>query len=229
VNYEEKYLKRSMVAGRILRFVPFLRMAGLNGSLSRGEAKQSSDIDFLIIARDGRLYTARFFAVLLVALTGWRRSGKKIAGRICLNCYLSASHPDVVPHNPQSNKKVAIGYRYLIPLVDDGKTAKKFFKINKWMGKNLKCRMQNEKFQPKADPPLTEKFKIINKYLKEKIFLEYPKQPKRTFEKLLSGRFGNFVERKLMDYERRRILGGACRGDEIFADEKEIRLHPQKN
>jgi len=80
-----------------------------------------------------------------------------------------------------------------------------------------------------ADPPLTEKFKIINKYLKEKIFLEYPKQPKRTFEKLLSGRFGNFVERKLMDYERRRILGGACRGDEIFADEKEIRLHPQKN
>jgi len=37
-------------------------MAGLNGSIVRGEENEESDIDFLILARAGRLYTTRFLA-----------------------------------------------------------------------------------------------------------------------------------------------------------------------
>jgi predicted nucleotidyltransferase len=135
VNYREKYLKRAKRAATYLRWCPFLRLAGLNGSIVRGEQSQKSDIDFLIIAKAGRLYTARFFATFLVALTGYRRHGKKIAGRICLNCYLNDKNPDISPKNPSSNEKVASAYKYLIPLTDENVAAERFFQINTWMNK----------------------------------------------------------------------------------------------
>ena len=99
MKYTREYLRRAKLAAKVLRFVPFLRMAGLNGSLVRGEENVSSDIDFLIIAKRGRLYTARFFAIILVHLTGYRRYADKVAGRICLNCYLSDDNPDISPKN----------------------------------------------------------------------------------------------------------------------------------
>jgi len=210
VAYREKYLHRAIIAGKVLRFVPFLRMAGLNGSLVRGEDTEKSDIDFLIIARSGRLYTARFFTVLFLHLTGWRRHGKYIAGRICPNCFLSDKNPDITPANPESRKKVAEANKYMIPLVEKPGMAEKFFETNQWFN-----RYQVSGFEYQAK-------------LRKRLIPKGPTQPEYFLEFILGGRFGRWLERKLMNWQVKRILAGKKQGDEIVATREEIRLHPRK-
>lgn len=216
MDYQEKYLYRAKVAGRILRWVPFLRMAGLNGSIVRGEETEESDIDFLIIAKAGRLYTTRFFATIFVHLTGWRRSGDKIAGRICLNCYLSDKKLDISPRDSRSRAKVARAYKYLIPLTDANYTVREFFRTNGWMD---------------LEPSVVGRQSSVVKYnskLQKKLIPNGSKKPIRFLEIYLKGKFGNLIEKKLMNYQVKRIVTGKKRGDETIATKYEIRLHPRK-
>lgn len=210
MDYREKYLYRAKVAGRILRWVPFIRTAGLNGSIVRGEENEQSDIDFLIIAKAGRLYIARFLAAAFIHLTGWRRYGNKIEGRICLNCYLTDKNPDITPHDVRSREKVARAYKYLIPLVDSNGIANRFFEINIWF----------------------DRYQVAGSNYRESLIAKIsprgPKAPVRFLEIYLGGNFGNWVEKKLMNYQVRRILAGKKRGDETIATLREIRLHPKK-
>lgn len=214
MNYTNRYIKRAQIAGKILRFAPFVRAVLLNGSMVTGEDSLNSDIDFLIITQHGRIYTARFFSTFLVSLTGYRRHGKKIAGRICLNCYLSDKKLDISPHDQKSNLKVARAYKHAIALVDDG-TSRKFFSANKWFRNKLKVK--------------NNKSKITSEFIKEKMFAGFPWKPIRKFERFLGGKFGDYLEKKLMKYQQTRILKGKKIDDETFADEFEIRLHPKKH
>jgi len=64
----------------------------LNGSLAEGKIKLSSDIDLLIVAKDGRIFTTRFFASILTWLTSLKRSSdtkKDHSGKFCLNYFLT--------------------------------------------------------------------------------------------------------------------------------------------
>lgn len=193
-----------------MRFVPFLRMAALNGSIVRGEETPQSDIDILIIAKSGRLYTCRFFATLLVHLTGWRRHGHKTAGRLCLNCYLSDTYLDITPEYKKSIPKVVRAYKYMIPLVDD-EISKKFIAANRWFSEYM---VKGSKH---------------SQLLKELVFADYPKKPTQAFNNMLLGKFGDYLEEKLMTLQTKRIISGRRKGDEIFVSEKAIKLHPKKS
>lgn len=210
MDYRKKYFARARRAAKLLSWCPFVRMVGLNGSIVRGEDTQESDIDFLIIAKTGRLYCTRFFATALVALGGYRRHGQKVAGRICLNCFLNADDPDITPKNPRSLLKVAKAYKYLIPLVEEGAVAKSFFKKNSWF----------EKY-PVAGGQYSTK-------LQKNEFKKYPLKPKYFGEKILSGRLADVLEQKLMKFQQKKILAGFKEGDETVATKDEIRLHPHK-
>lgn len=210
MDYRQKYLTRAKIAACALQFVPFLRLAGLNGSIVRGEDTEKSDIDFLIIAKEGRLYTVRFFATLLVALTGWRRHGKRVVGRICLNCYLNDKKPDIKPKNLKSNRKVAWAYKYMTSLVQEGRITEKFFESNAWFSH---YKVPGQKYSQR---------------LQEEIFKLYPIRRRKRSERLLSGRFGDWIEKKLMNFQKKRILSGKNLDDETVATKTEIRLHPKK-
>lgn len=209
-RYRQEYLRRAKLAARVLRFAPFIKMAGLNGSLVRGDEKASSDIDFLIIAKAGRLYTARAFATMLVHLTGYRRYADKVAGRICLNCYLSDDDPDISPQNKKSNQKVANAYKYLIPLVDSSTVAQRFFKVNKWFAK---YKVSGQQYSAK---------------LRKNYFKAYPLQPIALFDWFFESTIGDFIEKWLMNWQKTRILTGKDGFDELVATAREIRLHPRK-
>ncbi|MFH1910384.1 MAG: nucleotidyltransferase domain-containing protein [bacterium] len=284
-----KLIKRARLAGRILRFVPFLRMAALNGSIVRGVENKQSDIDILIIARAGRLYTCRAFATALIQLTGYRRHGQKIAGRICLNCYLNDKNPNIFPQRKSSAPKVARAYKYLIPLVDDG-ISKKFFKVNKWFGKyqvrgekhsqllkrhcfakfplrllsSLRAKLLSSRALSRHSEPVWGRNPNLVKceeslaYARSSTLSSRPRMlssppssrpsPRRVegskprlprsfqllamtnlLELFLSGKFGNYVENKLMNYQIKRIFSFPDPKGELIATRDEIRLHPRKN
>jgi hypothetical protein len=60
-----KVFKRAMFYGRILGALPFVRMVALTGSLAMLNLSKNPDMDFMLVAKMGRVWTARAFAILL--------------------------------------------------------------------------------------------------------------------------------------------------------------------
>lgn len=90
---------RARGVARLLSGIPFIRLVGLNGSLVTGRMSRESDIDFYIVTAPGRLYTGRLLATLATHLTGWRRYGDRVRGRVCLNRFATTEAMDITPHN----------------------------------------------------------------------------------------------------------------------------------
>lgn len=112
-----------------MRWIPGIRMIGLNGSLATGTWHKGSDIDFLLAVAPGRIFTVRALSLLCTQLLGLRRKGGSIAGKVCMNWYLTT---DNLLINPQ-NTYCARTYHNLIPLLDDGKTYAEYRQVNSWM------------------------------------------------------------------------------------------------
>ena len=109
-----KYWGRALASRYLYAWVPYLRYVGLNGSLARGVASKKSDIDLMVVAEPGHIFTVRFLMISTIALVGIKRSQKKIAGRLCVNYFVTGDNLDIKPHN----KKVAQWYKYMVPLLD---------------------------------------------------------------------------------------------------------------
>jgi len=67
--YSKKLLPSAMLYGRLIGFLPFVRMVALTGSLAVMNVSKSADFDYMIVARRGRLWTARAFVLLFGRLT----------------------------------------------------------------------------------------------------------------------------------------------------------------
>jgi len=203
----QKRLKKAQRIATLLSAVPFVRMIGLNGSMTKGTMRPDSDIDFLIIAKHGRIWTARFFVTILTHLTGQRRYGNKIAGRICLNHYLNDISPIIFLHD----LKLARNICGLVPLFGND-CYKKFQMENQWI----------KKFGFKIKPA----FSVEN----TNIFLFH--FTRKRFEKLLLNKIGNWLEKILRRYQQKRILSDTrtyrAPKDHIRISDWELCFHPRK-
>ena len=121
-----------------LRLIPFLRFAGVCNNLSYNNAKGDSDIDLLIVAKPGRIWTVRLLVTMLISVLGIRRHGQKITDRICLSFYVTENH---LNFEPLAYKPRDTHFTYWIamicPLFDLGIWSK-FRKANeKWLADYL--------------------------------------------------------------------------------------------
>jgi hypothetical protein len=57
--------KRALFYGRILGALPFIRMVALTGSLAMLNLSKNPDIDYMLVSKHGRVWTARAFAIVL--------------------------------------------------------------------------------------------------------------------------------------------------------------------
>ena len=73
----------------LISLVPYVRMVAVTGSLALNATHKGSDIDVLIVAKKGHIWTARALVSVLMQAFGKRRYGKFIRDRICLNHYIS--------------------------------------------------------------------------------------------------------------------------------------------
>jgi len=203
----QKRLKKAQRIANFLSIAPFVRMVGLNGSMTKGTMREDSDIDFLIIAGHGRIWTVRFLVTILTHITGQRRYGNKVAGRICLNRYQSEHFLRIEPRNLYHAETFAA----LTPLYDDN-IYKYYRDANHWM----------REFHFHVSPSLRLKSKAnrINKTLQ------------RFCEFILSGFFGNLLEKILRDYQAKRILKDVrtykVPKGRVRISDWELCLHPKK-
>ena len=205
-KFQKEYLRRAKVVAFWLQLAPFVKMVGLNGSLSRGEAKETSDIDFLIITQKNRIWTCRMFVTLITELSGYRRQGKKVAGMICLNRYQTDDYLTILPKNDYHARV----FSQLIPLVDIDDNYNQYLKKNVWTAK--------------LDWPVIENRKMI-------LHSRFLSKLRNFQERYLSGRFGEWLERFLKYYQKKRILKDkrtltAAEG-RIRVSDKELCFHPE--
>lgn len=73
----------------VLRFLPYVRMVAVTGTVAMKNAGRGSDLDLLIVLKHGRIFFGRTLVTGLVHFMGKRRYGGKISDRICLNCFLT--------------------------------------------------------------------------------------------------------------------------------------------
>ncbi len=64
--------KQAMRIGRIHGGLPFIRMVALTGSLAMLNSEEAADLDYMLVAAPGHIWTARGFALLFGRLTARR-------------------------------------------------------------------------------------------------------------------------------------------------------------
>jgi hypothetical protein len=74
---------RAMFYGRILGTLPFVRMVALTGSLAMLNLSKDPDMDFMLVAKHGRVWTARAFAI------GLGKIARLLGDTICPNLIVS--------------------------------------------------------------------------------------------------------------------------------------------
>lgn len=174
---EGKYLKRAEITAQILKFVPFVRMIAINGSLANGKITKNSDIDFFIITEKNRLWFIRLLVTIVLDLCFLRAKKNKHRGKICLNHFLTNENY-LLSRQDYYN---AYQYSNLIVLYSAADTYQEFIKNNSWMNKF--CQPIN-----KTEIPLVKNQLV-------RIF----------FEKVLSRKIGNYFERKSRIWQIKKI------------------------
>jgi len=182
-----------------LRFLPYVRMIGVTGTVAMKNADKKSDLDLLIVLAHGRLFIGRTILTAFVHLIGKRRYSWKITDRICLNCFLTGL-------SLESRLKDAFSaseYFFIRPIFGQ-KTFLEFQGENGWI------REFKSNFRP------TESWGMET--FSEKGFSA---KVRRGFEKIFNGRVFELVEEALSKWQTARIAKDprtAEKGSIIMAD-----------
>ena len=220
-----------------------LRRTAPQNDRKRWKMKLSSDIDLLIIAKSGRIYTCRAAVLFWTALTGLKRSNnenKSHAGKFCFNYFLTEGFL-TIPHDrgKEVDKYCAENYSKSILLWGDEKLFDKYMKINwKWMKhylpqiSNLKSQNYISKTEKLRDchceESATRQSKFVysrDSYIHSRSAMQY------AIEKLLSGNCGNRIENLFKTIQIARINKDPAvkkYPEYIVYTDRELRFHLPK-
>lgn len=160
-----------------LEVVPFARAVAVTGSVAMRNARKKSDLDLLIIAQEGRIWTARIFALLIIEIFGRRRENAKKTEKICLNFFIAEN-----ALSPIQNIASANMLRRAIPL--SGRKKYHEFLDQNWWTENFIYSPAKTASEPERASPIA-----------------------RLFEYLLGGKTGDWLEQFFKDWQYRRLTG----------------------
>jgi len=121
-------------AARVLGLIPTIKLVGVTGALAMENAREESDIDFLIITSSDSLWLTRLLVFIVLKLTGFklRRYGdKNEKDKLCLNMWLEDN--DLVWLKKDRNIYSAHELGQLLPLVNKKDAYEYFLAKNKWV------------------------------------------------------------------------------------------------
>ncbi len=218
-----KFLRRVAKTGYLLQTAPFVRAILLNGSLAQGTAKKSSDIDLLIIAKPGRIFTARFFVNGLLTIFKVKRSSDDSFPhdrKICPNYFLTEDFLKIATKRGVAlDQYCADCYSNCVLVSGSAKIFERFLVANSTLFKRS-CALV---------PPLFKKFLAHRFPLKESRFFGGCQKITECF---FAGKIGDFIELKLKNWQIKRIERDPRTKqfpDLISYSDKELRFHPPKH
>lgn len=110
----DAHWKKMQRVAKWFALVPYVRLVMGSGSLGMQHMTSGSDLDVLVVMRHGRIWTGRFLLTILMHSLGVRRYSTHIAGRVCLNHYIT----DASLHIPFHSLYNAMTYAHLVPIYE---------------------------------------------------------------------------------------------------------------
>jgi hypothetical protein len=132
-----KILKRAMFYGRILGALPFVRMVALTGSLAMLNLSKNPDMDFMLVTKHRRVWTARAFAIV------FGKIARLFGDTICPNLIISEHELEWPLHDLYSARELC----QMIPIAGIDYYMR-LFAVNSWV----------ESFLPNAHQKTSEVF-----------------------------------------------------------------------
>lgn len=207
-----KWKRLKKIAG-ILSLAPFVRLIAVTGSMTAHNTRPESDFDLLIVSAKNRLWITRLAITAIAALIGQRRHGNLTRDRVCLNCYLDEERLEIKPEFKPHDLHSAQEYGRLTPLLEiESGLYQKFVSANSWLAQFLEIYPW---------PNFVNDKEISS----PKIFSAL----RRLGEWLLNGRLGDWAEKRLGQWQTRRILKKTEYKpyDQVFVDSRCLMFHPQ--
>lgn len=164
--------------------VPFITQVYVSNTLAYDNANANSDIDLFLVARSGRLWTARLFLLIWLNLFKLRvRSAQKF-GKFSPEFFVSESALDLSALAIEHDYYLSYWLADLVPIWPDGEH-RRLRLANSWVGKDLPIAWRSPKM--KTYP-----------YLR-------PSQFCIIIEKLLGGKWGDRLETEAY-YRQKKII-----------------------
>ncbi len=161
----------------LLARIPFIKSVFICNNLGYQNAPDDSDIDLAIITTNHRIWTARFFSAAIMKLLGKRPTAHNRKNKICLSFFITEENLNLEKLAYEKDIHFIYWLNQFLPIYVTKDLDKKFFQTNNWTKKYLP-----NYFSVKTCDQWTIASKIFSKTL---------------FEKILSGSFGDFLEKKL--------------------------------
>lgn len=173
----DEKLKKTRWLLRFISKLPFVRFVAISGSMGIGNPDKKSDIDLLVIAKHGRIWTARAFLTFFALILGAYRHSDKTANRLCLNHYITDRSLAI----DFGNLYKAEEYLNIFPVAGDLNLYKKFLDSNAvWLKRYVHAN--------------------FNEGMNKNLFFinsgSFAANVKRAAEYLLLGVVGSWLERK---------------------------------
>jgi hypothetical protein len=170
----------------LFHYIPFIDFVLGSGSMAIGNVDRESDLDVLIAVKQGRIFTTRFITAVIFGLFGWRRKKSdthdRAANKVCLNHFIT---PRAYKFSLQPNAYWRLMYERMVPLYGKASVMQGFFDVNRsWIGKRVEVGQD-----------------LRHRY-QSRVWLA------SFFQWVLSGRFGDVVERFLKQLQTKRIASG---------------------
>ncbi len=207
---QHKWLLTTRTA-RFLALAPFVRALFGSGSLALHTTRPESDLDVFVIAKQGRIWTARLGLLIISQLLGRRRKhwDRLAPDKICLNHYIT----DQAMNMPQAvrNLFTAVAYTRLVPVFAHAALAA-FQQANaEWIKKSVAS---------PVTPNLHNRYEI--KGVKYLYFL------KDQMERVLLEPIGDWIENKAKTLQLKVIAKHTHPGQvgRIVATDRELAFHP---
>lgn len=196
---------------KYLSLTPYLRGLFVSGSLAFSNTKKESDLDFLVVTKENRIWASRTFLSLLLQLIGQRRHGQVVANKICLNHYLNQNYLTVALQN-LSNAHL---YSHLVPLTNYS-NYQLFQKQNAWMANLLF-------FYP------SDKQNHQRRLNENSLLFKLGRSLGKIVEILLNGALGDCLEKRLAQWQTDRIRQKTrfrqLKEEQLFLSDKALLFH----
>jgi len=220
-QFFKKRLSKTKKISHILARLPFARCIILNGSLAQGKSQKSSDIDILIIARTGRIFTTRFFVILFATIFRIKRSKsdlKSHAGKFCFNYFLTEDFLKIpTGRGEKTDQYCAENYSASKFIAGDRALFEEFLRANEELFEKYNyC----SELSP-CHPELVSGSSIIKAVTGSR----------NKFEMTVNG-LGNWLEQRVKSYQIKKIESDPRTKkypDLIVYNDKELRFHPPKS
>jgi D-beta-D-heptose 7-phosphate kinase/D-beta-D-heptose 1-phosphate adenosyltransferase len=125
-------LKIAKRASKLIGKLPTVKMVGVTGSLAMMNADENSDIDLMIITKNGSLWTTRLLVYGLLKINGFdlRKAGSSIEkNKLCLNMWLDERDLKIKKRNIYSAHEIA----QIRLLLNKNKTYERLLSENEWV------------------------------------------------------------------------------------------------